>query len=116
VIFAFSDRFGQRFKKLSPDGDVSLPKPYSGAYPRRHSALHSPFLMGTGVRLFRPILSKRKCVDGLQRAWVIANSSWVIQRDYFGAHTFRVLPGKENAKFKAGEDIRVYLFMDYYTL
>lgn len=31
-----------------------------------------------------------------------------LQRDYFGAHTFRVLPGKENAKFKAGEDIRAY--------
>jgi len=29
------------------------------------------------------------------------------QRDYFGAHTFRVLPGKENAKFKAGDDIHV---------
>ncbi|KAF8832552.1 hypothetical protein HHX47_DHR1001877 [Lentinula edodes] len=29
------------------------------------------------------------------------------QRDYFGAHTFRVLPGKENAKFKKGEDIHV---------
>ncbi len=29
-----------------------------------------------------------------------------VQRDYFGAHTFRVLPGKENAKFKLGEDIR----------
>lgn len=30
------------------------------------------------------------------------------QRDYFGAHTFRVLPGKENARLKAGEDIRKY--------
>jgi hypothetical protein len=30
------------------------------------------------------------------------------QRDYFGAHTFRVLPGKENAKLKANEDIREY--------
>jgi len=30
------------------------------------------------------------------------------QRDYFGAHTFRVLPGKENARLKAGEDIREY--------
>lgn len=30
----------------------------------------------------------------------------IAQRDYFGAHTFRVLPGKENAKFKTGEDIR----------
>ena len=29
-----------------------------------------------------------------------------LQRDYFGAHTFRVLPGKENAKLKSGEDIR----------
>ena len=31
-----------------------------------------------------------------------------MQRDYFGAHTFRVLPGKENAKLKAGEDIRKF--------
>ncbi|KAH9996541.1 6-phosphogluconate dehydrogenase [Russula vinacea] len=29
------------------------------------------------------------------------------QRDYFGAHTFRVLPGKENPRLKAGEDIHV---------
>jgi len=29
------------------------------------------------------------------------------QRDYFGAHTFRVLPGKENARLRAGEDIHV---------
>jgi len=29
------------------------------------------------------------------------------QRDYFGAHTFRVLPGKENATLKAGQDIHV---------
>lgn len=28
------------------------------------------------------------------------------QRDYFGAHTFRVMPGKESSKLKAGEDIR----------
>ena len=28
------------------------------------------------------------------------------QRDYFGAHTFRVMPGKETDKLKAGEDIR----------
>ena len=30
------------------------------------------------------------------------------QRDYFGAHTFRVLPGKENERFRSGEDIRMY--------
>jgi len=29
------------------------------------------------------------------------------QRDYFGAHTFRVLPGKENERFKPNEDIHV---------
>jgi len=29
------------------------------------------------------------------------------QRDYFGAHTFKVLPGKENAKFQPGTDIHV---------
>lgn len=34
------------------------------------------------------------------------SDSMVLQRDYFGAHTFRVLPGKENDKFKTGEDIR----------
>lgn len=31
-----------------------------------------------------------------------------LKRDYFGAHTFRVLPGKENAKLKKGEDIRTF--------
>ncbi|CEH15647.1 6-phosphogluconate dehydrogenase [Ceraceosorus bombacis] len=29
------------------------------------------------------------------------------QRDYFGAHTFRVLPGKENDRLKAGQDVHV---------
>ncbi|KXN89829.1 6-phosphogluconate dehydrogenase, decarboxylating [Leucoagaricus sp. SymC.cos] len=29
------------------------------------------------------------------------------QRDYFGAHTFQVLPGKENERFKAGQNIHV---------
>ena len=28
------------------------------------------------------------------------------QRDYFGAHTFKVVPGKENAKLPLGQDIR----------
>ena len=35
-------------------------------------------------------------------------SPTLLQRDYFGAHTFRVLPGKENAKLKTGEDIREF--------
>jgi 6-phosphogluconate dehydrogenase len=36
------------------------------------------------------------------------------QRDYFGAHTFRVLPGKENDKLKAGQDIRKRHFLSTY--
>ncbi|KIM48008.1 hypothetical protein M413DRAFT_439703 [Hebeloma cylindrosporum] len=44
--------------------------------------------------------------DGYRSEIVPANLLQA-QRDYFGAHTFRVLPGKENAKFKAGEDIHV---------
>ena len=39
--------------------------------------------------------------------WIATNDVLIIQRDYFGAHTFEVLPGKENERFKAGEDIRV---------
>lgn len=33
------------------------------------------------------------------------------QRDYFGAHTFRVLPGKENAKFQLDQDIRKLILL-----
>ncbi|KAJ7783521.1 6-phosphogluconate dehydrogenase [Mycena maculata] len=44
--------------------------------------------------------------DGYRSEIVPANLLQA-QRDYFGAHTFRVLPGKENSKFKAGEDIHV---------
>jgi 6-phosphogluconate dehydrogenase len=44
--------------------------------------------------------------DGYRSAVVPANLLQA-QRDYFGAHNFRVLPGKENAKLKLGEDIHV---------
>ncbi|KAJ7630686.1 6-phosphogluconate dehydrogenase [Roridomyces roridus] len=44
--------------------------------------------------------------DGYRSEIVPANLLQA-QRDYFGAHTFRVLPGKENEKFKTGEDIHV---------
>jgi 6-phosphogluconate dehydrogenase len=44
--------------------------------------------------------------DGYRSEVVPANLIQA-QRDYFGAHTFRVLPGKENDKFKAGADIHV---------
>jgi 6-phosphogluconate dehydrogenase len=44
--------------------------------------------------------------DGYRSEVVPANLIQA-QRDYFGAHTFRVLPGKENSRFKAGQDIHV---------
>ncbi|KAI0757186.1 6-phosphogluconate dehydrogenase [Daedaleopsis nitida] len=44
--------------------------------------------------------------DGYRSEIVPANILQA-QRDYFGAHTFRVLPGKENAKLKAGQDIHI---------
>ncbi|KAI0361824.1 6-phosphogluconate dehydrogenase [Trametes cingulata] len=44
--------------------------------------------------------------DGYRSEVVPANLLQA-QRDYFGAHTFRVVPGKENAKLKLGEDIHV---------
>lgn len=44
--------------------------------------------------------------DGYRSEIVPANLLQA-QRDYFGAHTFKVLPGKENSKFKTGEDIHV---------
>ncbi|KAI0348711.1 6-phosphogluconate dehydrogenase [Trametopsis cervina] len=44
--------------------------------------------------------------DGYRSEIVTANILQA-QRDYFGAHTFRVLPGKENDKLKSGEDIHI---------
>jgi hypothetical protein len=43
--------------------------------------------------------------DGYRSEVVPANLLQA-QRDYFGAHTFRVMPGKENERLKTGEDIR----------
>jgi len=43
------------------------------------------------------------------RSEILPASILQAQRDYFGAHTFRVLPGKENAKLRADENIREYL-------
>ncbi|WFD23985.1 hypothetical protein MEQU1_002682 [Malassezia equina] len=44
--------------------------------------------------------------DGI-RSELLPASLLQAQRDYFGAHTFRVLPGKENDHLKEGEDIHV---------
>jgi 6-phosphogluconate dehydrogenase len=46
--------------------------------------------------------------DGYRSEVVPANLLQA-QRDYFGAHTFRVMPGKENARLRAGDDIRASL-------
>jgi 6-phosphogluconate dehydrogenase len=45
-------------------------------------------------------------LDGYRSEIVSANILQA-QRDYFGAHTFRVLPGKENAKLQADKDIHI---------
>ncbi|KAG8735566.1 6-phosphogluconate dehydrogenase, decarboxylating 2 [Ceratobasidium sp. 428] len=44
--------------------------------------------------------------DGYRSEIVSANILQA-QRDYFGAHTFRVLPGKENDNLPAGKDIHI---------
>jgi len=44
--------------------------------------------------------------DGYRSEIVPANLIQA-QRDYFGAHTFRVLPGKENTQLKKGQDIHI---------
>jgi len=44
--------------------------------------------------------------DGYRSEIVPANLLQA-QRDYFGAHTFKVLPGKENERFQPGKDIHV---------
>jgi len=44
--------------------------------------------------------------DGYRSEVVPANLLQA-QRDYFGAHTFRVVPGKENATLQAGKDIHI---------
>ncbi|EIW86495.1 6-phosphogluconate dehydrogenase [Coniophora puteana RWD-64-598 SS2] len=44
--------------------------------------------------------------DGYRSEVVPANLLQA-QRDYFGAHTFRVVPGKENDKLQAGKDIHI---------
>ena len=45
--------------------------------------------------------------DGYRSEIVPANLLQA-QRDYFGAHTFLVLPGKENEKLPSGQDIRAF--------
>ncbi|KAH7104180.1 decarboxylating 6-phosphogluconate dehydrogenase [Auriculariales sp. MPI-PUGE-AT-0066] len=41
------------------------------------------------------------------RSEVVSANLLQAQRDYFGAHTFRVVPGKENARLPLGQDIHI---------
>ncbi|CAE6459609.1 unnamed protein product [Rhizoctonia solani] len=41
------------------------------------------------------------------RSEVVSANILQAQRDYFGAHTFRVLPGKENERLPEGKDIHI---------
>ncbi|GJJ09417.1 6-phosphogluconate dehydrogenase (decarboxylating) [Clathrus columnatus] len=41
------------------------------------------------------------------RSEVVAANVIQAQRDYFGAHTFRVMPGKENSRLRVSEDIHI---------
>jgi len=45
-------------------------------------------------------------LDGY-RSEVVSANILQAQRDYFGAHTFRVRPGFENDRLKAGTDIHI---------
>jgi len=60
-------------------------------------------LWGVPIPAFSTALS---FFDGY-RSEVLPANLLQAQRDYFGAHTFRVMPGKENDKLKAGEDIHI---------
>jgi 6-phosphogluconate dehydrogenase len=48
--------------------------------------------------------------DGYRSEIVPANLLQA-QRDYFGAHTFLVMPGKENERFVTRENIRGYFLL-----
>ena len=63
-------------------------------------------LWGVPIPAFTTALS---FFDGY-RSDVLPANMIQAQRDYFGAHTFRVLPGKENERLTTNEDIREYLF------
>jgi hypothetical protein len=60
--------------------------------------------MVTGAKWFLPTSSK------LRYAHIVSEQitySPIVQRDYFGAHTFRVVAGKENPRLPKDRDIRL---------
>ena len=82
---------------------------FFGVFQLQLSALLSHSLMDTGVRS-SPLTSFRPRFVLCNPMIDVLELLTAFQRDYFGAHTFRVLPGKENEIRKAGEDIRMYSF------
>jgi len=60
-------------------------------------------LWGVPIPAFTTALS---FFDGY-RSDVLPANMIQAQRDYFGAHTFKVLPGKENERLTSGEDIHI---------
>lgn len=63
-------------------------------------------LWGVPIPAFTTALS---FFDGY-RSDVLPANMIQAQRDYFGAHTFRVLPGKENERLTSNEDIRKFIY------
>ncbi|KIY65501.1 6-phosphogluconate dehydrogenase [Cylindrobasidium torrendii FP15055 ss-10] len=73
------------------------------AQPGWRRVLAQAVLWGIPTPAFSTALS---FLDGY-RSEILPANLLQAQRDYFGAHTFRVLPGKENERFQSGKDIHV---------
>lgn len=54
-----------------------------------------------------PALSTALAFFDGYRSEVVPANLLQAQRDYFGAHTFRVMPGKENSRLRTNEDIHI---------
>ncbi|RXK36740.1 6-phosphogluconate dehydrogenase, decarboxylating [Tremella mesenterica] len=78
-------------------------KAITNAQPGWRRVIAQSTLWGIPIPAFTTALS---FFDGY-RAEVLPANLLQAQRDYFGAHTFKVLPGKENDHMKAGQDIHV---------
>ncbi|KAG9314545.1 6-phosphogluconate dehydrogenase [Chiua virens] len=83
--------------------DDFFKKAIENAQPGWRRIVAQAVLWGTPTPAFSTALA---FFDGYRSEIVPANLIQA-QRDYFGAHTFRVLSGKENEKLKKGEDIHV---------
>lgn len=87
---------------MADDVSISRATAIHKAQPGWRRVIAQAVLWGVPTPAFSTALA---FFDGYRSEIVPAN---IIQgqRDYFGAHTFKVLPGKENDKLKSGVDIR----------